>query len=75
MESERTLFHKPAWLFSIAAVAAIVFFLMGAPSLSEGTGLLQDVVAWAQTLVGVVAIVILALGVKALITRRRNPTG
>jgi hypothetical protein len=69
------MFHKPAWLFSIAAAAAIVFFLMGAPSLSEGTGVLQDVVAWVQTLVGLVAIVVFALGVRALIARRRKATG
>jgi hypothetical protein len=48
---------------------------MGSPSLSEGTRALQDTVAWAQTLVGVVAIVILALGVRALIARRRKATG
>ena len=69
------MFHKPAWLLSIAAAGAVVFFLMGAPSLSEGTGVLPNVVAWVQTLIAVITLVVLALGIWGLIARRRNPTG
>jgi uncharacterized protein involved in cysteine biosynthesis len=48
----------------------VVFFLLGAPEISEGTGTVPDLVAWLSLVVAVVVLVALALGVWGLVSRR-----
>ena len=64
--------RKPSMLLLVAAVGAVVFFMLGAPELSEGTGTLQDVAVWLQLVVGLLTLVALALGVWGLVTHRRR---
>jgi hypothetical protein len=64
--------RKPRTLLLVAAVGAVVFFLLGAPEISEGTGTLQDVVAWLSLVVAVVTLAALVLGVWGLVTNRRQ---
>jgi uncharacterized membrane protein YozB (DUF420 family) len=66
--------RKPRTLLLVAAVGAVVFFLLGAPEISEGTGTLQDVVAWLSMVVGVLTLAALVLGVWSLVTQRRRST-
>jgi len=53
--------RKPRTLLLVAAVGAVVFFLLGAPEISEGTGTVPDVVAWLSLVVAVVTLAALAL--------------
>jgi hypothetical protein len=64
--------RKPRTLLLVAAVGAVVFFLLGAPEISEGMGTLQDVVAWLSLIVGVLTLAALVLGVWGLVTHRRQ---
>jgi hypothetical protein len=66
--------RKPRTLLLVAAVGAVVFFLLGAPELSEGTGTVQDLVAWLSVIVGVLTLAALALGVWGLVSHRRRST-
>jgi hypothetical protein len=61
---------KPRTLLLVAAVGAVVFFLLGAPEITERTGTVHDLLAWLQLLVGVMALAALALGVWGLVSRR-----
>jgi uncharacterized membrane protein YhaH (DUF805 family) len=61
---------RPRMLLLVAVVVAVVFFLLGAPEISEGTGTVQDLVAWLQLLVGVVVLVALAFAAWGLVSRR-----
>jgi hypothetical protein len=65
---------RPRMLLLVAAVGAVVFFLLGAPEISEGTGTVQDLAAWLQLLVGVVVLVALALAAWGLVSRRSRST-
>lgn len=62
--------RKPRTLLLVAAVGAVVFFLLGAPEISEGTGTVSDLVAWLSLVVAVVVLAALALGVWGLVSRR-----
>jgi hypothetical protein len=53
--------RKPRTLLLVAAVGAVVFFLLGAPEITEGTGTVHDLAAWLQLLVGALVLVALAL--------------
>jgi hypothetical protein len=64
--------RKPTTLLLVAAIGAVVFFLLGAPEVSEGTGTLQDVVAWLSMVVAVLTLAALALGLWGLVTHRRR---
>jgi hypothetical protein len=64
--------RKPRTLLLVAAVGAVVFFLLGAPEISEGTGTVPDVVAWLSLVVAVVTLAALVLGLWGLITNRRQ---
>jgi membrane protease YdiL (CAAX protease family) len=64
---------KPRTLLLVAAVGAVVFFLLGAPAISEGTGTVHDLAAWLQLLVGVLVLVALALAAWGLVSRRSRP--
>jgi hypothetical protein len=66
--------RKPRTLLLVAAIGAVVFFLLGAPEISEGTGTVQDVAAWVQFFVGVLTLAALVLGVWGLVTNRRRST-
>lgn len=61
---------RPRMLLLVAAVGAVVFFLLGAPEISEGTGTVPDLVAWLSLVVGVLTLAALALGVWGLVSRR-----
>jgi hypothetical protein len=61
---------RPRTLLLVAAVGAVVFFLLGAPSISEGTGTVPDLVAWLSLVVAVVTLAALALGVWGLVSHR-----
>ena len=61
-------------LLLVAAVGAVVFFLLGAPSISEATGTAHDLAAWLQMIVGVVVLVALALATWGLVSRRSRST-
>jgi hypothetical protein len=65
---------KPRPLLLVAAVGAVAFFLLGAPSISDGTGTAHDLAAWLQLLVGVVVLVALALATWGLVSRRSRST-
>ena len=67
--------RKPRTLLVVAAVGAVVFFLLGAPEITEGTGTLQDLAAWVQFFVGVLALAALGLGLWGLVSRRRRSIG
>lgn len=66
--------RKPRTLLLVAAIGAVVFFLLGAPEITEATGTLQDVAAWLQFFVGVLTLAALVLGVWGLVTNRRRST-
>jgi membrane protein implicated in regulation of membrane protease activity len=61
---------KPRTLLLVAAVWAVVFFLLGAPAISEGTGTVHDLAAWLQLLIGVLVLVALVLVAWGLVSRR-----
>jgi hypothetical protein len=61
---------KPRTLLLVAAVGAVVFFLLGAPEITAGTGTVYVLLAWLDMLIGVVALAALALGVWGLVSRR-----
>jgi len=71
---EASVTRKPRTLLLVAAIGAVVFFLLGAPEISEGTGTVPDVVAWLSLVVAVVTLAALALGVWGLVTNRRRST-
>jgi hypothetical protein len=48
----------------------VVFFLLGAPEITEGTGTVHDLAAWLQLLVGALVLVALALAAWGLVSRR-----
>jgi hypothetical protein len=62
--------RKPRTLLLVAAVGAVVFFLLGAPSITEGTGAVHDLLAWLDMLIGVLALAALALAVWGLVAHR-----
>jgi uncharacterized protein involved in cysteine biosynthesis len=68
------MIRKPRTLLLVAAVGAVVFFLLGAPSISEGTGTVHDLVAWLQLVVGVLVLLALALAAWGLVSRRSRST-
>ena len=67
-----TMPTRPRTLLVVAAVGAVVFFLLGAPEISEGTGTVHDLAAWLQLLVGVVVLIALALAAWGLVRRSRS---
>jgi len=67
-----TMTTRPRTLLVVAAVGAVVFFLLGAPEISEGTGTVHDLAAWLQLLVGVVVLIALALAAWGLVRRSRS---
>ena len=67
-----TMTTRPRTLLLVAAVGAVVFFLLGAPEISEGTGTVHDLAAWLQLLVGVVVLVALVLAAWGLVRRSRS---
>jgi len=71
---EASVTRKPRTLLLVAAIGAVVFFLLGAPEISEGTGTVPDVVAWLSLVVAVVTLAALVLGVWGLVTNRRRST-
>jgi hypothetical protein len=70
LEGVMRMTRKPRALLLVAAVGAVVFFLLGAPEISEGTGTVPDLVAWLSLVVAVVVLAALALGVWGLVSRR-----
>ena len=64
---------KPRTLMLVAAVGAVMFVLLGAPAISEGTGTVHDLAAWLQLLVGVLVLVALVLAAWGLVSRRSRP--
>jgi hypothetical protein len=70
LEGVMRMTRKPRTLLLVAAVGAVVFFLLGAPEISEGTGTVPDLVAWLSLVVAVVVLAALALGVWGLVSRR-----
>jgi hypothetical protein len=63
----------PGRLLIIAIICAVLQFLLGAPSLSEGTGTVQDVSAVLQLIVTLIGLAALALAAVGFIARRRSP--
>lgn len=61
---------KPRTLLLVAAVGAVVFFLLGAPAISEGTGTAHDLAAWLQLFIGMLVLVALVLAAWGLVSRR-----
>ena len=64
--------HHPRRLLITAIICAALQFLLGAPSLSEGTGTVQDVSMVLQlivTVIGLAALILAAVGFRA---RRRS---
>jgi hypothetical protein len=72
LEGVASMTRKPRTLFLVAAVGAVVFFLLGAPEISEGTSTVPDLVAWLSLVVAVLTLAALALGVWGLVTHRRR---
>lgn len=57
------------WL-AVAGICAMVFFLLGAPEISDNTGVLGQIGMWAQAIVALAGLVALALTVWGLFVRR-----
>ena len=65
--------HHPRRLLIIAIGCAVLQFLLGAPSLSEGTRTVHDVSTVLQLIVTVIGLVALVLAAVGFTIRRRSP--
>jgi len=63
----------PRRLLIIAITCAALQFLLGAPSLSEGTGAVHDLSTGLQLIVTLIGLAALALAAAGFTTRRRAP--
>lgn len=65
--------RHPRRLLIVAIGCAVLQFLLGAPSLTEGTGTVHDVSTVMQLIVTAIGLVALALAVVGFAARRRSP--
>jgi hypothetical protein len=63
----------PGRLLITAIICAVLQFLLGAPSLSEGTGTVHDVSTVLQLIVTLIGLAALALAAVGFTARRRSP--
>lgn len=64
------MIQKPKRLLAMAAICAGVWFLSGAPEITESTGLLPQIIVWVGFGFALASLAFLALGLRGLFVGR-----
>lgn len=71
-EKGTTMFNRPKRMLVVAGVCAVLFFLLGAPEITDNPGPVQQVALWLQFGTGIVGVAALALSSMGLFARRTS---
>lgn len=66
------MIQKPKRLLLAAGTCAVLFFLLGAPEITDSTGAVQQIGMWLQFGVGLAGLAALALAIRGLFVRRSS---